>query len=82
MEEIFYLQRHGGGAFTWSDCYNMPTQFRKFNVAKLSSEISEENKKADEAKKGTNNLSMDKMATGDVKGFSKQPDYIAKAPRK
>lgn len=74
--------RHGGGGFSFSDCYEMPIQIRKYNVRKLSSEIQEENKRIEDAKKGPNNKSLSDLATGDASAFSKQPDYIAKAPRK
>ena len=79
--------RHGGGAFTYWDCYRMPIQVRKYNVQKLSSEIDKENKAIEEAKKkGSGNMSMQGMATGDASAFKKdndkKPDYIAKAPRK
>jgi hypothetical protein len=85
MDEIFYLMRHGGGGFSWVDCYNMPTQVRKYNVRKLSAEIKEENEKAEAARAGKNGeASMKQMAKGNVKGFekNKQPDYKAKAPSK
>ena len=77
--------RHGGGGYTYSDCYNMPTQVRKYHVRRLSEEIAEENAKIEAARNNSkNDLSMAQMASGDVKGFNKgrQPDYIAKAPRK
>ena len=84
QDEIFYLQRHGGGGFTFSDCYNMPTQMRKYNVRKLSAEISEENTRAEEAKRGSKNISLGQMAQMDPSILVKdrKPDYIAKAPRK
>jgi hypothetical protein len=81
MDEIFYLVRHGGGGFNYWDCYRMPTQIRKFNKNKLNAEITEENEKIEKAKaKQNGNLSMDEMATGDVKQF--KTDYISKAPTK
>jgi hypothetical protein len=85
MDEIFYLMRHGGGGFSWAECYNMPTQVRKYNVRKLSAEIQEENDKREAAAKGeSSSKTMEQMAAGTVKGFGKgkQPDYIAKAPTK
>lgn len=85
MDEIFYLMRHGGGAFTWSECYNMPTQIRKYNVRKLSAEIKDENEKREAAAKGQEgNASMNQLITGKVKGFDKgkQPDFVSKAPTK
>jgi len=82
--EIFYLMRHGGGGFSYWDCYSMPIQVRKWNVKRLSKEIKEENDKqlAAQSKakgKGTN-FTMDDMVKG--KGLEQlKPDYQA-PPRK
>lgn len=82
MDEIFYLQRHGGGAFTFSDCYNMPTQVRKYYVRKLSAEIADENAKAEAARTGSATSGLSQLAAGKPPAPPKQPDYKAKAPRK
>ena len=82
MDEIFYIMRHGGGGFSYFDCYNMPTQVRKYNVKKLNSEIQAENKAREEASaKSSGDLSMNQLATSDISKL-KKPDYIAKAPSK
>ena len=78
--EIFYLMRHGGGGFTYWDCYSMPIQIRKWNVKRLSKEIKEENDKAKESSKkssGTGTqFSMDDMIKG--KGIEQmKTDYQA-----
>jgi hypothetical protein len=82
MDEIFYLQRHGGGAFTFSDCYSMPTQIRKYYVRKLSAEIAEENAKAEAARTGSTTSGLNQLASGKAPTSPKSPDYTAKAPRK
>lgn len=84
MDEIFYLMKHGGGGFSYFDCYNMPTQVRKYNVRKLSAEIAEENERMEKAKagkEGGTSMTMNQLATGDASKF-KTPDYITKAPSK
>ena len=82
MDEIFYLVRHGNGGFSYLDCYNMPTQIRKYNVRKLNHEITQENEKLTAAKKGETTPGLDKLITGKHEAPVRKPDYVSKASRK
>jgi len=75
--------RHGGGGFTYWECYQMPIKIRKWNVKRLSKEIKEENEQRTAANKKTSStgtsFSMEDMISG--KGIEQmKTDY--KAPPK
>jgi hypothetical protein len=36
MSECFELVYHGGGGFSWSEVWNMPVQYRRYNLRKIN----------------------------------------------
>ena len=72
MTEVFELTYYGGGGFNYSEVWNMPVPYRRFNLKKIQEHL-EKVKEAREEAAGkqqlTNKTDMSKI---------KIPDHIAK----
>ena len=77
MHEIVF---HGKGGYDWDTIYNMPVWLRRFTFEKIKEFYEKEREEAEKQQNSMKNKTKPGISQPDI--ASKQPTYVAKAPKK
>lgn len=85
MTEVFELTYYGGGGFSYSEVWNMPVPYRRFNLKKINEHLNKVREAREEAsgkQQVTENTNVSKIKIPDhIKNAHKPEPFVSKVKK-